>query len=61
MARRSGRKLLLDGDIEAFLKRNPDAQYQEMLDAFHRSGFRVNHHGSAEILGRYKRAKAKIR
>jgi hypothetical protein len=61
MAKNPGRKPLRDADIEAFLKRNPDAQYQEMLDAFHRAGFRVNRHGSAEILGRYQRAKEKIR
>ncbi len=61
MPRNTGRKPLRDADIEAFLKRYPDAQYHEMLDALHSAGFRINRHGSAEILGRYKRAKEKIR
>ena len=61
MPQNTGRKPLRDADIEAFLKRHPDAQYQEMLDGLHTAGFRVNRHGSADILGRYERAKKKTR
>jgi hypothetical protein len=60
MQKMTGRKRLRDADIEDVLRRNPGAQYQEMLNALHAAGFRVNRQGSWEILSRYERARKKI-
>ena len=45
----------------AYAAANPRAQYFEALTYLHSCGYRVNRHGSAELLGAWKRAQAEAK
>jgi len=47
----------LRGIVARYMREHPDAQYFEMLSDLHRQGYRVNRHGSAELLGYWQDAR----